>query len=228
MNMHYYMLLLVLSEPSLDFLHRPDEVLPPYSVQDGQHLDHCRKHAMDLLGCTLTYDDQALREVPIFIYVQIMLSAVVLIKFNVSAAPSLNIIIRLLQKLKHAAQDGKFLLPRIFSHILQRLLDWHHPGGLDNRRRPIRPLLRLDEGQQISGSRNLQGCPTNSNTQVDTSHAPLGVAQGYHDDFSVWEADMTSIIYPFGGAGFYDFIEPGHMYATVNASDKPSEYRGGQ
>lgn len=231
MSVHYHMLLLVLHEPSLDRSHKPGDFFPPYSIQDGpshasKHIrDLCRKHAMDLLGCVLAYDDQALREVPIIIYVRVMHSVVVLVKLDVSAdrPVAFDIIRRLLQKLKYAAQDGRFLLPRIFSHMLQRLSDWHHSGESDNRR-PIQPLLGLDEAQQASGSQCLQRSKSPT-SEANTSHAPFEARHGMYDEFDFWDTDMTSM--PFlgllGGAGSFGFIEHGCADPTKSASDEPFE-----
>lgn len=236
MNLHYHMLLLVVREPSLDRQHKPDDYLPPYSIRDDpshapNHIrDHCRKHATDLLECILSYDDQALREVPVIIYVRMMHSVVVLVKLDVSANPPIafDIIRSLLHKLNRAAQDGRFLLPRTFNHVLQRLSDWNHSAGTDNRN-PIQPLLGLDEARQPSGSPCLPGS-TSSSSKAETSHTPevfngFEVDQGSQTEFDLQETGILSMPFldPIGGAGFFDFMDLGYTCPTNNVGDWPFE-----
>jgi hypothetical protein len=194
MEIHYYMVLLVLHEPALYGSHKVDDFRPPYALRnttyeqpqtssESTHVrEQCIFSSQGLLESFLAYTDETLRRIPVILYVRMMHAVVVIIKLesSVDAAShqglvSMNIIDRIIRKLDSASHMKSFHLPRLFHSVLLQLSNWHRNQALDPGLREngtIEPLLAINEErreEQKEGS-NTDGV---MQYQVGTNNGPL-------------------------------------------------------
>lgn len=178
MTIHYYMVLLVLHEPSLYGAHEPEDFRPPYTVRsEGDLMENsvsahpgdsiqqqCIGLADSLLREFLGYDSEELTEVPVILYIRMMHAVVVLVKLQSrsetaysmeSSTSTRQMIDALLEKLRTSARAGHFLLPRMFYFVLLQLSRWHGSSNQrpqSRREGSMQPLLGIKEAQQAGYS----------------------------------------------------------------------------
>lgn len=95
--------------------------------EPGYIRNTCEKRALELLKCTLSYDNSSFREVLVIIIIQMIHAVVILVELDLSGQSfqAFEITSNLYRKLEAVAQIGKFLLPQMFCSVLRRLFDWH-------------------------------------------------------------------------------------------------------
>lgn len=154
MIIHYHMVLISLHEPALYDGHDMADFRPPYklrplplvksldndaSLNVANSLTQCVSSAQKVINTFLSFSTESLRVIPVIVYTRVTYSAIVLIKFDVSARMPQSVayllddhelnpkvlLLQLLEKLGSAAGNEHFVVPSIFRGVLSRVTRWY-------------------------------------------------------------------------------------------------------
>ncbi|KAM0263747.1 hypothetical protein ACHAQJ_001062 [Trichoderma viride] len=154
MTIHYHMVLISLHEPAFYDEHDMSDFRPPYklrplplakntnnevSINVANSLAQCVSSAQKVMETFLNLSTESLRSVPVIVYTRVAYSAIVLIKFDVSARMPQSVayllddyernpkllLLKLLNKLELAVGSEHFVIPTTFRSVLSRVTKWY-------------------------------------------------------------------------------------------------------
>lgn len=154
MMIHYHMVLISLHEPAFYDGHDMGDFRPPYklrplplikgsnqeiSIDVASSLSQCISSAQKVISTFLSLSIESLRSVPVIVYTRVAYSAIILIKFDVSARMPQSVayllddhelnpkilLLQLLDKLGPAVGREHFIVPATFRNVLSRVTKWY-------------------------------------------------------------------------------------------------------
>ncbi|KAI8624183.1 hypothetical protein F5Y19DRAFT_480953 [Xylariaceae sp. FL1651] len=171
LEIHHYMVSLVLHELALYDSYEVEGFRPPYKIPNtpvGSHenphnISHVKSQsiclAQGLLQRLLVFSNEDLRRMPVIIFVRMMHAVIVFAKLQGPVSPPtfgspvfLTLLSSLITKLHMAANGGTFRVPGLFHFVLLRLSKWYQSqlmGQISHITERFEPLLSIDvEGSE--------------------------------------------------------------------------------
>ncbi|KAF5703228.1 hypothetical protein FMUND_13104 [Fusarium mundagurra] len=177
LDIHYHVILLNLYEPGLYRNHEFRDFRPPYAINtllsanafapdSPQYVDariECLGVARNLIQLFLQFSPETLQQLPVIVFTRLMYAVVMIIKLEVfdksttdratvseaERSSALDLISLVLEKLKSASDNRRFIIPTTFHAVLRRLHSrcvesyWRLAMGLNEINETIKPLMNL-------------------------------------------------------------------------------------